>query len=201
MIKIKDMKNRKWINRLCVCLAMGWMAGMLVSAQDVVVKTNALAWATTTPNVGFEFRVDEKYTFQLFGTYNPFSLKDNNKLKHWLVQPEVRWWAGEAFKGHFVGLHLIGGQFNAGGIKLPFNLLPDLDTHRYEGWGIGGGISYGYQWKLAENWSMEASVGVGYARLDYEKYPCEKCGEKIGDEKKNYFGPTKVALNIIYTIK
>lgn len=195
------MKDMKFIRKLFSLMLFGGMAAMPVAAQDVAVKTNVVSWATTTPNLGFEFRMNDRYTLQLFGTYNPFSLKDNNKLKHWLVQPEVRWWAGEAFKGHFVGLHLIGGQFNAGGIKLPFNLLPDLDTHRYEGWGIGGGISYGYQWKLAENWSMEASVGLGYARLDYEKYPCEKCGEKIGDEKKNYFGPTKVALNIIYTIK
>ena len=145
--------------------------------------------------------VDDQYTVQLFGSYNPFTLKENNKLKHWLVQPEVRWWTKEAFHGHFIGLHLIGGQFNAGGINMPFGLLPDLDTHRYEGWGMGGGLSYGYQWKLGDRWNLEASLGLGYARLNYDKFPCEKCASKIGEEKKNYFGPTKVAVSIIYTIK
>lgn len=172
-----------------------------LKGQRYAFKTNLIAWATTSPNVGVEIPVDDRYTFQLFASYNPFTLKENNKLKHWLVQPEVRWWKEAPFSGHFVGLHLIGGQFNAGGIKLPFNLLSDLDQHRYEGWGIGGGVSYGYQWKLSEHWNLEAAIGLGYARLMYDKYPCEKCSEKIGEEKKHYFGPTKVALNIIYTLK
>lgn len=169
--------------------------------QEYTLKTNLITWATTTPNLGFEMKTADQYTVQLFGSYNPFTLKANNKLKHWLVQPEVRWWTKEAFNGHFIGMHLIGGQFNAGGINMPFGLLPDLDTHRYEGWGIGGGISYGYQWKLSDRWNLEASLGLGYARLSYDKFPCEKCSKKIGEEKKNYFGPTKVALSIIYIIK
>ena len=65
----------------------------------------------------------------------------------------------------------------------------------------GGGISYGYQWKLSERWNLETSLGLGYARLSYDKFPYEKCSKKIGEEKKNYFGPTKVALSIIYIIK
>ncbi|UBD77416.1 DUF3575 domain-containing protein [Parabacteroides goldsteinii] len=184
---------------IAVLLAIAYPSSL--KAQKLALKSNLVAWATTTPNLGFEMAVDNQYTVQLFGSYNPFTLKENNKLKHWLVQPEVRWWTKEAFNGHFVGLHLIGGQFNAGSIKLPFNILPDLDTHRYEGWGIGGGISYGYQWKLSERWNLETSLGLGYARLSYDKFPYEKCSKKIGEEKKNYFGPTKVALSIIYIIK
>lgn len=44
---------------------------------------------------------------------------------------------------------------------------------------------------------MEATIGAGYARLDYDKYACGKCGEKLGHNNKNYFGPTKVGLSII----
>lgn len=168
----------------------------------LTVKTNVVSWATTTPNLGFELPLGERSSFQVFGTYNPFNLKGNNKLKHWLVQPEVRWWTGGTpFSGHFVGAHLLGGAYNAGGIRMPFNLLPELDTHRYEGWGIGGGISYGYQWRLGERWNLEAAIGVGYARLSHDIFPCEKCAEKTGEEKRNYFGPTKAAINLIYIIK
>ncbi|WP_455625490.1 DUF3575 domain-containing protein [Parabacteroides sp.] len=184
------------ITFLLVCASFHTLRG-----QRLAVKTNGLAWATTTPNLGFEAALSERYTLQIFGSYNPFTLKENHKLKHWLVQPELRWWARQAFRGHFVGLHVIGGEFNAGGIKLPFDLLSDLATYRYEGGGFGGGLSYGYQWRLGKRWGVEASVGFGYARLNYDKYPCEKCGEKIGEEKKNYWGPTKAAISIIYTIK
>ena len=34
---------------------------------------------------------------------------------------------------------------------------------------------------------MEATIGAGYARLDYDKYACGKCGEKLGHNNKNYF--------------
>lgn len=35
-------------------------------AQTVAIKTNALYWATTTPNIGVEMSVDNKHTAQLF---------------------------------------------------------------------------------------------------------------------------------------
>lgn len=185
--------------------ALLWVAGAAWGEEPerkVSVKTNAVAWATATPNVGVEFPFkDDRYTFQIFGTYHPFTFKENRKLKHWLVQPELRRWTGRSAQGHFFGVHLVGGQFNAGGINMPFGLLPDLETHRYEGWGVGAGLSYGYKWRFGGRWGLEASVGVGYARLRYDTYPCEKCGGKIGEEKRNYFGPTKAAISIIYNLE
>ena len=46
---------------------------------------------------------------------------------------------------------------------------------------------------------LEAAIGIGYARLWYKESPrtiCEKCHE---DKTKNYFGPTKAAISLIYT--
>ena len=54
---------------------------------------------------------------------------------------------------------------------------------------------------MDKRWSMEAEIGVGYARIDYDKYNCGKCGSKLDNGHKNYVGPTKIALNIIYVIK
>lgn len=31
---------------------------------------------------------------------------------------------------------------------------------------------------LGIRWSIEANLGIGYARLHYDKYKCQKCGEK-----------------------
>lgn len=73
--------------------------------------------------------------------------------------------------------------------------------YRYEGWGAGGGISYGYSFYLGKRWSLEANIGVGYVRLHYDKYDCVKCGEKVGTESRNYFGPTKAGISLIYIIK
>ena len=73
--------------------------------------------------------------------------------------------------------------------------------YRFEGYGYGGGISYGYNFFLGIRWSIEANLGIGYARLHYDKYKCQKCGEKIGTESRNYFGPTKAGISLIYYLK
>lgn len=169
---------------------------MCMQAQQLGVKTNALYDATTTLNLGVEFGLSQKVTFDFSANYNPWTFSDNKKLKHWLVQPEVRYWLCEKFNGHFLGLHAHGGEFNMGGIK-----MLGMEDYRYEGYAVGGGFSYGYQWIIGKRWNLEASIGLGYAYLDYGKYDCIKCGEKINDNTKHYIGPTKVAVSLIYIIK
>lgn len=180
-----------------------------IYGQKVAVKTNLLYDATSTLNLGFEFGLSKKWTLDVSGNYNPWEFGENRKMKHWMVQPEMRYWLCEKFNGHFFGLHAHGAQYNWGGM-LPWGFKNgkmfgienrNIMEHRYEGWLVGTGLSYGYQWILGKRWSLEASLGIGYAYLDYAKYKCEKCGEKIGNGHKNYFGPTKAAVSIIYIIK
>ena len=51
------------------------------SAQKVAVKTNALYWATTTPNIGIEFSMGPRWTFEIAGGYNPFILNKEKNMK------------------------------------------------------------------------------------------------------------------------
>lgn len=71
---------------------------------------------------------------------------------------------------------------------------------RYEGWLAGVGVSYGYRWSFSHLWGLEAAVGVGYACLDYDKYACYKCGERLTSRSRNYFGPTKAGVSLTYAI-
>ena len=87
---------------------------------------------------------------------------------------------------------------NAAGIELPFDIFPELADYRFQGWMAGGGISFGYQWLLNRNWNLEASVGVGYLYVKYEKYPCASCGTRLDKGHKNYVGPTKAAVSLVY---
>ena len=52
------------------------------------IKTNALYWATSTPNLGFEVGLAKKLTLDISGNYNPWKFGDERQIKHWLVQPE-----------------------------------------------------------------------------------------------------------------
>ena len=173
---------------------------LTANAQKVALKTNLLYDATTTPNLGAELAMGKKSTLQLFYGLNPwkFASDRTKQLRHWLLMPEYRYWTCQKFNGHFFGIHALGGQYNVGGIDLPNPVFKDLDEKRYEGWYAGGGLTYGYQWLLSRHWNLEASVGVGYIRFHYKEFPCTECGALIQENNKNYFGPTKLALSLMY---
>lgn len=160
------------------------------------IKTNALYWATSTPNLGIELGLAKKLTLYISGNYNPWKFSDNKQFKHWLVQPELRYWLCERFNGSFFGLHGHYADVDVSNLDM-FGLGHD----RYDGKLYGAGISYGYQWILKHRWSMEATIGIGYARIKYDKYEPGDNGKKLGHNTKDYFGPTKIGLSFIYTIK
>ncbi|MCD7899129.1 MAG: DUF3575 domain-containing protein [Bacteroides sp.] len=169
-------------------------------SQNFAIKNNLLYDATLTPNLGFEFGLSKKSTLDINAGYNPFTFSKGKSLKHWAVQPEYRYWTCEKFNGSFWGFHLHGGEFSFAGIKLPFGMFPSLRDYRYEGFFLGGGISFGHQWILSKRWNLEASIGAGYAHIKYDKYPCRDCGPKIKSGHYNYFGPTKAVVSFIYII-
>lgn len=158
-----------------------------LSAQDVALKTNALYWGATTPNISVEFATSNKFTLEVMGAYNPWTFKDDKKMRFWLVQPEMKYWFCEKFEGHFIGVHLHGAQFFGG-----------FNKKRYDGYLAGFGLSYGYDWILSPHWNLEAEIGLGYAHLWYDesdRIPCLKCKTP---KQKDYVGPTKAALSIVY---
>lgn len=187
-----------------IFLLMISLAGMFcttLKAQNVGIKTNLLSDALLNANLGVEVGLAPRWTLDLSGYYNAWALSDDRKWKHWLAQPEARYWFCEKFNGHFLGLHAFGGQYNVGNVKFPLNIFPDTKGYRHEGYYYGAGIAYGYQWILGNHWNLEASLGVGYARAHYDKYDCPKCGEWRGKGDKNYWGVTKAAVSLIYIIK
>jgi len=173
------------------------------NAQDVGVKTNLLADGFLSPNVGVEFGLAPRWTLETTGQLNMWTLAHRRKMKHWLVMPEARYWFCDRFSGHFLGMEAHGGQYNMGGFNGRWNLLGTdarkLRDSRYQGWFVGGGITYGYAWILGRHWNLEAELGVGYSYTRYDRYRCVGCGKKIeSDKPHHYFGPTKAAVNLVY---
>lgn len=198
---------RNYIIKPLLFIAILWGAGITAGqAQQVVVKTNLLYGAYAyAPNLSLEVGLGRRSTLDLGGGYNWFNLKgsnsDNKKAVHWLAQVEYRYWFCERFSGHFLGAHALGTQYNIAGHNMPMLFGKGSKNYRYEGWGAGAGISYGYNFYLGRRWSAEATIGVGYARLWYDRYPCAKCGTKIDSGHRNYFGPTRAGISLIYIIK
>lgn len=165
-------------------------------AQKIALKSNLLYDVTTTLNIGAEVGLSPDITLDISGNLNAWTFGGGKQWRHWLIQPEARYWLSKKFDGHFIGLHAHGGQFNVGNLK-----FLHTEEVRHQGYLLGAGFTYGYNWKLSDRWKLEAAIGLGYAYLDYDRYPCGTCGKKLSGDTKHYFGPTKAAFSLIYILK
>lgn len=197
------LKNGYWMKKrvILVLLALLEIVG-IVRAQNVGIKTNLLTDATLSPNLGIEIGLSRKWSLDITGETCLWDV-DGHKWKHWLAQPEIRVWLCDRFAGHFFGLHAIGGQYNFGSIHNNIKFLgsdfSQLSRYRFQGWGAGAGIAYGYDWVLGKHWNLEAEIGIGWIHTKFDKYECSDCGRKVGtDLHHNYFGPTKLSLALEY---
>lgn len=181
------------------------IGGLTVKAQSVAVKSNMAYLATTTPNIGMEYKLHDQWSLSISSSYNPFLFAPwqdeagqsyNPKLIHWTIVPEIKYWFCQCYERSFLGLHGIYGSFNIGAI--PF--IDALKHVRYHGRAYGAGISYGYHWAIGGRWGLELSAGIGYLRLEYDKCDAFVCGNNIGAYMRDYIGPTKLAITLSYFI-
>lgn len=187
----------KWIVMLVMLF---FLTG--IKAQEVVLKTNLVSDAILSPNLGVEIGMAPRWTLDLNGNINAWNI-NGHSWKHWMVQPEARYWFCNRWAGHFVGVHIHGGQYNVGALKNNISFLgsdfSNLSDKRYQGWFAGVGVAYGYAWILNKRWTLEAEIGLGYAYTRFDVYPCATCGKKIEKDKPHhYVGPTKAAVNLVY---
>ena len=174
-----------------------------VHAQKAALKTNLFYDATATANLGLEVALAPKWTLDISANVNAWRMPEDRRWKHWLVQPEVRYWFCDRFSGHFIAIQVHGGQFNFGNLPnnirflgIDYSLLTD---HRFEGWMAGAGVAYGYDWILGRHWNLEAEIGIGYAYTVADQYRCADCGKRIAEDIVNhYFGLTRAAISIVY---
>lgn len=164
----------------------------------VAIKSNLLYDATSTINLGLDFRLSRRFSLDISGNYNPFLFSDNKQWRHWLVQPEVRFWPRGVYRGHFLALHALGGEYNVGNVSFPYDLYRGARTHRYEGFAFGSGIGYGYHFDIGMGFGFELEVGAGYVYSPFRRYDCGVCGVQNGSGTKHYLGPTKLAVSLVY---
>lgn len=202
MIFDLQMKNYKI---LLTVLVLSAASAFSAKAQNVAIKTNLLYDATATINAGVEVGLAPKWTLDLSGNLNAWNWNSGMRLKHYLIQPELRYWFCERFNGSFLGVHALGGQYNIG--KFPPSIMslpiiknhPSLANSRYQGWYVGAGVAYGYSFILSKHWNLELELGAGYIYTRYDVFECKDCDKKVvSDRPKHYVGPTKAAINLIY---
>lgn len=158
--------------------------------NNLSLRANLLRWATTTPDIGIEWKINPLFGIQINGSWGPW--KWDNKNRHyalWEISPEVRYYIKKN-KNAYIGVIYKIGEFNY--------KLSETGT---QGKIMGGGITGGYKLKLNDVLSLDFSLGLGYLYTDYEKYSVTN-GICICKEKgtKNWWGPVSAGVTLVWKI-
>ncbi|WP_321438019.1 DUF3575 domain-containing protein [uncultured Bacteroides sp.] len=168
-------------------------------SNKYAIKTNLLEWGFFTPNITIAGKISKKWTIELSAASHNKKLSSTNPLKLMLFESGIHYWTKERFNGGFIAITAQCATFDARDLKSS-GIFKNMDNNRYQGNLYGFTLSYGYQWKLINRLNIEAVAGLGYAHIIYNKYSINNLNEKIKDGDYNYFGPTKITINFIYTL-
>lgn len=162
------------------------------------VRTNLLYDALLLPTLGVEWRVNPGLGIKLDGSTAGWSGNEGERMKMWLLNPEVRWYLlGD--KRFYTGVSGNFGEYNI--YKYPLGSLFSKDTG-YQGKMWGAGLTVGYQLFLSRNFSLDFNLGLGYTRFDYESFQIID-GTRVykdKDKSKNFWGPTQAGVSLVWTI-
>lgn len=160
------------------------------TSYHFAVRANLLRWATLTPDLGLEWRINNSWSIVANGSWTSWSWNDKDRrYALWEVNPEVRYYIGKEKRGY------LGAMYKAGQFNYKFS------TVGRQGDLMGGGITGGYQLKLNKALSMDFNLGLGYLNADYEKYTViDGVRVRQGKESKNWWGPVSAGVTLVWTI-
>ena len=154
------------------------------------IRANLLRWATLTPDLGMEWRIDRNWGILVNGTWTSWSWDDKNRrYALWEVAPEVRYYIGMKKRGYIGAIYKVG-QFNY-----------KFSTVGKQGDLMGGGITGGYQLKLNRALSLDLNLGIGCIHADYDKYEViDGVRVRKGNGSKNWWGPVSAGVTLMWNL-
>ena len=163
-------------------------AGEKSCLSNLSLRANLLRWATLTPDVGLEWRIGNRWSIGVNGSWTSWSWNDKERrYALWEVAPEVRCYLGEK-RAWYLGAMFKAGQFNY-----------KLSGTGRQGDLLGGGLSGGYLLSIGRSLSLDFSLGLGYLDVDYEKYiVVDGVRVRQGSGTKNWWGPINAGISLVW---
>lgn len=165
------------------------------------LKTNLLFDLATALNAEVEFPIKNKCSILLEHTFPwwlPVLNKENYALEVLRTGLEFRYWFGNRQKAPLLTGMFAGVYGNAAYFDVEW---------KNKGWQgetfVDCGLTWGYSFKIATNWRLETSLGVGYFDTDVTKYDHRKDLRLLMFEKEDHFrwiGPTKLKCSISWLL-
>ena len=189
------MKTKKRHTTLLKGLCLSVLLCLLVlpqaKAQQIAVKTNALMWLATMPNIGCEFVTGERSTIDV--TLATSTSIIGKKAKTLVCQPEYRYWFnGRPMTREYVGLGIIGATYNitwgekifegdAGGLGLTLGYVLNFANINKEG-------KFKKLHELSKRLNIEFTGGCGFVFFQQRQY-------YVNDSFDDYTGTGAIQAN------
>lgn len=172
----------------------------------MALKTNLLYDAALVPNAGAEFYLGRGWSAGgswMYGWWN-----SDARHRYWRIyggELEVRRYFGrraaeKPLTGHHLGLYgqVVTYDFETGGRGImggrPGGTLWEKASY-------GGGIAYGYALPVGKRLNLDFGLGLGYFGGTYYEYiPADGRYVWQSTKKRNWFGPTKAEVSLVWLI-
>lgn len=170
------------------------------------ISSNLLYDAAAIPNIGAEFYLGKGFSLTTDWSYAWWK----NDPAHWYWRTYggelgLRYWFGEASKekpltGHHIGVYgqILTYDFELGKMGImggkPGGVLKDQPNYTVA-------LEYGYSLPIAKRLNLDFSVGVGYHWGIFHEYvPMDDCYVWQATKKRNYIGPTKLDISLVWQL-
>lgn len=152
------------------------------------LRANLLRWATLTPDLGLEWRINSHWSILANGTYTSWSWNDKDRrYALWEVAPEIRCYLGKK-RNWYVGVMYKAGSFN----------YKFSETGK-QGDIMGCGITGGYLLPLNKRFSLDFGLGLGYMHAKYDCYNViDGVRVRRGKGNRNWYGPVSAGITLVW---
>lgn len=160
------------------------------AASTFALRANLLRWATLTPDLALEWRINSNWGIVLNGSWTSWSWKDKDRrYALWRISSEFRYYIGKERNGYIGAMYHIG-EFN-------YKLAKTGKQGNLQ----GGGLIGGYQLKMSSCLSLDFTIGLGCTHADYDKYEViDAVRVKSGKANKNYWGVNQLGVTLVWKI-
>lgn len=156
----------------------------------IALRANLLRWATLTPDLGIEWRINHHVGILVNGSWTSWSWSDKDRrYALWKVSPEVRYYIGKENRGYF------GAMYHTGEFNYKLGGTGKLGDYQ------GGGITGGYTLPLNSRLLLDFHAGIGYTHAEYDKYRVTDGVRVRGESQtKNYWGINQFGITLVWLV-
>ena len=167
--------------------------------HESYVKSNLLFYPLLIPNLGYEWRPLERFSFSAHGYYSALNwFSPGTKFRVLGLQAEGRYWFNNNMYGGFAGLHATFGWYNvASGGEYRYQ------DHKGKTPGYGTGITLGYKIPVFPKLNrgrmgLEFTIGAGIMPLHYDIYYNVANGRLAGEDRITYLGIDNASVSLVW---